>query len=150
MPITHNIDHTRRWMETRAEGPISWADLEAHWAAEVEEGGELYPELVDGTAATIAFSPADIRRLMYLVQTEAESKPLGPTAILIRTDLGFGMIRMLGILLEPWCAIQPFRDRRSAEMWLVEEARRPATSPREGRPTAPGQSSAADTTTGTS
>ena len=119
MPISHVIDHVRQRMETIAEGPVTWADLVAHWEAEVAEGGHHYPEVVDGSRASIEFTPHDVRHMIEMLRVAASEGPLGPTAVIIRTEFGFGMLRMFGMLVEPFCEIVPFRDRASAEAWLA-------------------------------
>lgn len=106
-------------METIAEGPITWADLVAHWEAEVAEGGAGYPELIVGVRATVQFTPDNVRHLVERLRLAAQQGPLGPTAVVVQTELGFGMLRMLGMLVEPFCAIVPFHDRAAAEVWLA-------------------------------
>ncbi len=106
-------------MTTIASGTITWADLRTHWEAELAEGGEPYPELVDCCEAQAGFDAADVRRLVALVEAASRVERLGPTAIVVNSDVGFGMMRMLGMLLEPHCQVQPFRDRASAETWLA-------------------------------
>lgn len=118
MPITHTIDHQRGYMETVITGPVTWADMEEHWAAELAERGETYPELIDGSGATVEFGAEEVRRLVAMLQTAAQSRRLGSTAIVVNTEVGFGMARMLSILVEPFCRICAFRDRASAEEWL--------------------------------
>jgi hypothetical protein len=125
MPISHVIDHQRRWMTTVATGPIALVDLQAHWAAELAEGGEGYPELVDATGASVAFDSAEVRRMVEVLRIEASNRSLGPTAVVVQTDFGFGMVRMFGILVEPFCEIRPFRDLAAAEAWLTTWTRQP-------------------------
>jgi len=43
---------------------------------------------------------------------------LGPTAVVVSSEFGFGMIRMLEILLEEVCIVKPFHDYDAAEQWL--------------------------------
>lgn len=118
MPISERIDHERRWVETSIEGPVTFADFEAHWGRELAAHGETYPELIDGRRAEVAFDAHDVRRMVEVLRLAAASRQLGPTAILVQSDVGFGMVRMLSLLVEPFCAVQPFRDRESAERWL--------------------------------
>ncbi len=118
MPFKHLIDHQRGYVETVVTGPVTWADLQAHWEAELAEGGAGYPELVDATDAIVDFTADEVRRLVTILKAASETRSLGPTAIVVTTDVGFGMVRMLGILVEPFCHIHPFRDRASAEQWL--------------------------------
>lgn len=120
MPISERFDHERRWVETTIEGPVTFADFESHWHRELAAQGESYPELIDGQRAEVAFDAHDVRRMVEVLRLAAASRPLGPTAILVHTDVGFGMVRMLSLLVEPFCAVQPFRDRDSAERWLKE------------------------------
>lgn len=119
MPFRQVIDHQRGYMETVVTGPVTWADLQDHWNAELAGGGEGYPELVDGTDATVDFTADEVRRLVTILKAASETRPLGPTAIVVTTDVGFGMVRMMGILVEPFCQVRPFRDRASAEQWLA-------------------------------
>jgi hypothetical protein len=58
-------------------------------------------------------SSADVGRL-------AEGSVLGPTAIIVETDVGHGMLRMLELLVEDVCAVRPFRREPEAEKWLGE------------------------------
>ena len=117
-------------MTTVATGPITLADLEAHWHAELKEGGQGYPELVDASGASVAFGPPEVRRMVDLLHSAAAEGPLGPTAVVVLSDIGFGMIRMFGILLEPFCEVRPFRDRATAEQWLAAFPRPEAAPPK--------------------
>src|SRR5690606_31090663 len=97
MPISERIDHERRWGETTIEGPVTFADFESHWHRELAAQGESYPELIDGRSAEVAFDAHDVRRMVEVLRLAAASRPLGPTAILVHTDVGFGMVRMLSL-----------------------------------------------------
>jgi hypothetical protein len=129
MPLRHHIDHARRRMETVAEGAVTWQDLQEHWAAELADNAEGYPELVDGSRAVVEFTSEDVRRMVELLRQASLRQALGPTAVVVRTDLGYGMIRMFGLLVEPFCEIVPFRDRATAESWLAA-ATHPSTEAR--------------------
>lgn len=129
MPITQTIDHFRRRTTTLVTGPVHLADVEAHWRTEVAERGEAYPELVDAREATLAFGTAEVRRIVHLIRSTRTESTLGPTAVVVRTDVGSGMVRMFGLMLEPECEIVPFRDMRTAEAWLESfDSRGDATS----------------------
>ncbi len=47
------------------------------------------------------------------------SRASAPTAIIVDSDDGYGMLRMLEILVEDVCAVRPFRSREEAEKWLA-------------------------------
>ena len=45
---------------------------------------------------------------------------IGSTAIIVDSDVEYGMLRMLGILIEDVCRVQPFRRQEEAEKWLAD------------------------------
>lgn len=119
MSLTHTIDHSRRRVTALAAGAIDLADLEAHWHAVLSEGGRGYSRLVDATGASPTFGTPEVRRMTDLIHSATAAGPLGPTAVIVSTDVGFGMVHMFGILVEPLCQIRPFRESVSAERWLA-------------------------------
>ena len=54
-----------------------------------------------------------VRRLAVKVGVRA-------TAIVVDSELAYGMLRMLEILVEDVCSIRPFRDHEKAEQWLAD------------------------------
>jgi hypothetical protein len=118
MTFSHIIDHQRGYMETHVTGAVTLEDMRAHWEAELAEGGESYPELIDAAGATVDFGAEEVRRLVGALEVSSRTRQLGPTAIVVGSDIAFGMIRMLGMLVEPFCQVRPFRDRDAARAWL--------------------------------
>ena len=118
MPISHSIDHERRYMLATATGPIALEEVRSHLLDERFEGGLGYPELIDARAAEPNWSSAQAREIVELLTALGRESALGPTAVVISSDLAFGMMRMLEILLEDVCIVKPFRDRDAAEKWL--------------------------------
>ncbi len=118
MPITQSIDHARRRTTTTVTGPVHFADIEAHWRVDLAEHGEGYPKLIDARHATIAFNTAEVRRMVHLIRATHNGRSIGPTAVVVRTEVGYGMVRMFGLMLEPECEVVPFRDLAAAEEWL--------------------------------
>ena len=70
-------------------------------------------------------TPEEIRLIVDLVRAEARRKVLGPTAVVVSTDVAFGMLRMLRMLrmreqlVEDVALIRPFRDDAAAVEWLA-------------------------------
>lgn len=118
MPITQTIDHARRRTTTTVTGPVHLTDIEEHWRVDLAEHGEGYPKLVDARHATIAFNTAEVRRMVHLIRTTHRGRSIGPTAVVVRTEVGYGMVRMFGLMLEPECEVVPFRELAAAEEWL--------------------------------
>jgi hypothetical protein len=120
MPVTYALDPKRRELAATAEGPITLDDIRKHLTKEHREKGLAYRELIEASRATVAFSSSDVRATVDILRAYAREGVLGPTAIVVGNDLAYGMIRMLGILLEDVCEVRPFRARQEAEEWLAD------------------------------
>ncbi len=118
MPVTHVVNHEERETCAIAYGPIGMEDIRKHLSDELRDNGLVYRELIDASRATPAFSASDVRTIVEILRGYSETRVLGPTAIIVGNDVSYGMIRMLAILLEGICAVQPFRTRQEAEEWL--------------------------------
>ena len=105
-------------MSTIASGNVTLPEIIQHLADERREGALPYSELIDARTATVAFSSADVRSLVDVLRGLGAMHSLGPTAVVAATDVGYGMLRILEILVEDVCLIRPFRDRLEAERWL--------------------------------
>jgi hypothetical protein len=119
MAVTQKVDHDRCEMYAIADGPITMDDIRKHLAAEHGDRGLGYRELIEASGATVDFSPSDVRTTIGLLRAYGQEEALGPTAIVVGNDCAYGMMRMLAILLEDVCALQPFRTRLEAEEWLA-------------------------------
>ena len=120
MTISATFDHQARRVHTRAEGFITLEDIRDHLEEERQEPGLAYGELVDARGSTPGFTPADVRVLVAWLRWLGERTRLGPTAVVVDSDLEFGMIRMVEILVDDVCQVKPFRSEEQAERWLTE------------------------------
>lgn len=118
MGITATFDHQHRRVNARAEGRITLEDIRAHLEEERQEPGLSYSELVDARGSVPDFPPADVRVLVAWIRWLGERTMLGPTAVVVDSDLEFGMARMVETLVEDVCLVKPFRDKLDAELWL--------------------------------
>jgi hypothetical protein len=132
MPVISEVDHLRRQMYTTADGEITMDDIRKHLTQEHRDKGLAYRELIEASRATVAFSPSDVRTTVEILRAYGREGLLGPTAIVVGNDFAYGMIRMLAILLEGVCELQPFRARQEAEQWLAAVSGAPQTSRSEG------------------
>jgi len=119
MPIIMNVDHERKEVDAVAIGPISYADAVNHLGAERHFEGLAYREFVDARGAGFQWTPVEIRRIVAMIRSLGQESKLGPTAILVSTDVAFGMMRMLEVLLEDIAEVRPFRDEQEARDWLA-------------------------------
>jgi len=119
MSIAVTVDHARKLLLVRATGRISFDDIRSHLEEERLEGGLPYRELIDARGYTPGFSLNEVRSIVALLRQLGTESRLGPTAIIVDSDIGYGMIRFLEILVEDVCAVRPFRYQEEAEEWLA-------------------------------
>lgn len=135
MGLTSSIDHARHEILATAEGQISYEEIRRHLEEERAAGGLAYAELIDARKAVPDVSSEDVRRIVEILNALGHGGPLGPTAVVVATDVAYGMVRMLQILVERVCVIQPFREYAAAVQWLREVGEGASSS---GHPTAAG------------
>ena len=120
MSYTTTVDHAKRRVLVRAQGPITLADVRTHLEEERLGVGLTYSELIDARGFSPAFSPEGVRTLVNILRRLGRDSKLGPTAIIVDTDFGYGMLRLLEVLVEDVCDIRPFRRQEEADKWLAE------------------------------
>ena len=118
MGVSYRVDRERGVLLASAEGPIHLPEARAHLLEKQKEKLLSYPELVDARKAHLELSPADVRQIVSILQTLSRESPLGKTAVVVSTDLAYGMMRMLSILVEDYCSVSPFRNLDEANNWL--------------------------------
>lgn len=118
MPITATFDHPHRRVNAVAEGRVTLDEIRSHLEEERQEPALGYGELIDARGVIPDFPPADIRILVAWLRWLGERTHLGPTAVVVDSDLAFGMVRMVEMLVDDVCQVRPFRDKLDAELWL--------------------------------
>jgi hypothetical protein len=121
MPITMTVDHEHQQIVAVATGPIRYAEIAHHLSDERAYNGLAHTEFIDACDATLSFVlyPSEIRQIVALVRSLAKDSKLGPTAILVPNDFAFGIVHMLGILIEDVAELRPFRSEPEARAWLA-------------------------------
>lgn len=118
MPFTSEIDHVRREIRTTVRGPVTVEDIRNHLNRARSEGALTYPEIYDAREAEPHFTPADVRRTVDLLRDLRKGSELGPGAIIVGSEVAYGMLRMLEILVEDFLHARPFRSVEEAHRWL--------------------------------
>jgi hypothetical protein len=118
MPITFDVDHERKRIHAVADGPITYAEVEEHISGENGVGGLDCSELVDARRTVPRLTSGDIRQIVGLLRGLSLNARLGPTAILVPTDYAFGLISMMGMLVDDVCDVRPFYAEKEALAWL--------------------------------
>lgn len=119
MPIIANVDHERREVRAVGVGPISYEDVKNHVMQERHFGGLAYPELFDARGAGILWTSLEIREIVALLRRLGQESKLAPTAVLVSSDVAFGIMSMLAALLEDVCEVKPFWNEDEAQGWLA-------------------------------
>jgi len=118
VPITATFDHQHRRVIAVAEGRVTLDEIRSHLEEERQEPALGYSELIDARGVIPDFPPADVRILVAWLRWLGERTRLGPTAVVVDSDLAFGMVRMVEMLVDDVCQVRPFRDKLDAELWL--------------------------------
>jgi hypothetical protein len=118
MPITATYDHSHRRVVAAAVGHITLDEIRSHLEEERLEPALVYSELFDARGAIPDFPPADIRVLVAWLRWLGERTRLGPTAVIVDTELAYGMGRMVEMLVEDVALVKPFRNKLDGELWL--------------------------------
>ena len=119
MIVTLGADADSGVLTVVADGVVDFEQIRAHLVDERRDSALGYRELIDARRATPRVSAADVRRVVDLVRSEARRALLGPTAVVVSSDVAYGMLRMLGTLVDDAATIRPFRDYREAVQWLA-------------------------------
>ncbi|RPI06457.1 MAG: STAS/SEC14 domain-containing protein [Ignavibacteriae bacterium] len=120
MSMTTTIDHAHRRVHVKVEGIISLNDIRAHLEEERIGIGLTYDELIDAHGFSINISQQAVHTLVEVLRRLGKESRLGPTAVIVDSDIGYGMLRMLSVLVEDVCQVQPFRQQEEAEQWLAK------------------------------
>ena len=100
MPISFRYDDRQNLLLTKAEGNVSFDDIQRHLEAEYKTRHLGPPELVDATGANTTVTSDQVKQLVEELKALALKCALGPTAIVTDSDVVFGMARMLAIISE--------------------------------------------------
>lgn len=121
--LSHTVDARRNEVTTTAEGTVTVEEVRNHLSREKSDFALPYRELIDARQAVVRFSSSELQEIVELLRSLARRHRLGRTAVVVSTDVAYGIMRMFQILVEDVCEVQPFRDVTTATRWLKEEVR---------------------------
>jgi hypothetical protein len=124
MPITATYDHKHRRVVAAVQGRVTLAEIRSHLEEERQEPALGFAELIDVRDAVPDFPTADVRVLVAWLRWLGDRTRLGPTAVVVNSDLAFGIVRMIEMLVDDVALVKPFRDKLDAELWLEEVERK--------------------------
>ena len=109
-------------MITRADGVLTFHDINAHLDDEQRNRDLHRPELIDARGARTDITSTQVRRLVQRAAEMLRVGEFGPTAIVTTDDVAFGMARMFSILAEgAGVSAEAFREITAATRWLDEQ-----------------------------
>ncbi len=120
MPITERVDQVAGMVYTTITGSIVAAEVLAHIERERLGHGLSYPEFIDARGFYPDFNGDHVRMIVERLRAHSQRTALGPTAVLVDSDVGYGMLRMLEMMLDDVASVRPFRDADEATTWLRE------------------------------
>jgi hypothetical protein len=120
--IVHRVDHELRRIVTTWRGSFDLEAVAENCRRSIAEGAHAYPQLIDATAAEIARDPTDSRTLGVamgrLVHDSQAHGPAGPVAIVVGSQVDFGMCRAVATYFEPAGEIRVVYHLQEALDWL--------------------------------
>ncbi|MBZ5644160.1 MAG: hypothetical protein LAO19_15465 [Acidobacteriia bacterium] len=118
MSIEYRLDQTHKEIQAVASGTVTIEDVRAHLLKEQASDLLGCREIIDAREAMVQLSPMDMREIVGLLGMLSRGNKLGATAVVVPNDVGYGMIRMLQMLVEDTCIVEPFRDLTAAQNWI--------------------------------
>jgi ABC-type transporter Mla MlaB component len=122
--FSHTVDTERNEVTTIAEGTVTLDEVRAHLHREKGDSALPYRELIDARNAVVKLSSSEVHQIVELLRSLARSRGLGRTAVVVSTDVAYGIMRMLQILVADVCVVKPFRDLAAATLWLSDGTRK--------------------------
>lgn len=119
MPIRYEFDHLRGRLITRADGVLTFHDINAHLDVERRKRDLELPELFDARSATTDLTTDQVRRLVDRATGMLRVTSLGATAVVTANPGVYAMARLYASLAErEGIPAAVFRDLREATRWL--------------------------------
>lgn len=124
MPITFSLDEQRQHVATTVSGPVTGDEIIGHFQAIRRSHAFGWTELVDVRNVSPPWlSSSEIWRVANVIRNSKDEELPGARAVLVDTELNYGLARMFANLLGDRAVIQIFRETSDAEAWLAKVAR---------------------------
>ncbi len=122
MPITWRVDAARGLLRATLAGDCPLGEMQA-MLAQVASDPPRRPlrVLSDHRTLSTPITPAQAQALVEQLTAGAATFGGGRWAVVVGSAASFGMIRMLGALLDPIdLAVEPFQAPEEAEAWVLD------------------------------
>jgi hypothetical protein len=120
--ITKEVDHERRRITAVWRGVFEIGTIVNTCRERTKAGLHTYSQFIDARAASIANSPDDSQKVGVvmdrLVSEEKGQAKAGATAILVGSELDYGMCRVIAAYFEPAGDIRVVYNAEEGLRWL--------------------------------
>jgi hypothetical protein len=135
MPITYSYDAADHLIHTIVTGDAHIRAIEDYLDAISAEPWFPTPALVDTRQVATNLSSPEVRRVVEMLRRLGPRLNGMPIAVIVSSDVAFGLTRMIELMLDDVITIAPFRDIASARTWLSQSHVARATAALGGRGT---------------
>jgi hypothetical protein len=146
MPLHWTIDSQLKLFAARADGDITFADLNRMLDAMAGAQAHGYRKLFDGSQGDTQMSPGEFLSLGVRMRSIHATGPMGPLAVVLPANKYYLVARVLGILAAAKRPMRMFTDPDKARQWLERRPIRAAapgllaSEQSQGRPRSTGNS----------
>ena len=126
MEVVRSIDQEKQVVYTTITGKITFAGIRAEMTKLPTTPGfnPDMPGLIDLRQATVSLTGDEIRQIADAIKANAKTYRGARRALLIKSDLMFGLYRMFAIFAsDSEAEYRVFRDENQAHAWLEEIAK---------------------------
>jgi hypothetical protein len=123
MPIAYTYDAVRGLSHTVVTGRITPDEAATYFTQISQEDWFPAPSLTDAREASPNLSGEEIRAITKHFRSIETTLTSVPLAVLVSSEVAFGLVRMVGLLLDDAAMIHPFRDLERAMQWLTPHLR---------------------------
>jgi len=120
MSISYIYDRARGILDTTAVGDVNFDEVSNFFDRVRDEPWFPPPSLIDVRQASVDVTGAQIRMIAERFRSFGSVMCRVPVAVLVDSAVSFGLVRMLGLLLDDIAMIRPFRCQEAALAWIRE------------------------------
>jgi hypothetical protein len=121
MPITYSYNAQRGLHEAVVSGEVTLAEVEAYFRQVRTEPWFPAPSLTDVRDARPSLPSEDVRAIAELLRELGPTLRGAPIAVLVSSQVGYGLVRMIELLVDDVATVRPFLDPDAAMTWLDEQ-----------------------------
>ena len=120
MPIYYAFDPQQQLLETTVSGDVRFPEIREYLDRLLAEPWFPAPSVTDVCGADGNLPGHEVREIADRLRKLGPRLGGLPVAVVVGSELSYGLVRMLGLLMDDEVNLRPFRDRVGALAWLEE------------------------------